>query len=315
MRWAVLAGLVVATNSVAEPKSAAQSAADATKTGVVDSEKPRRRDATWRQIMRGPYHSSRLFATPVADTVGPYVLAISYDGSLLENPGVLSSAGVVAIGFGDIAQLEYRHTSSISIDEVQAPVPAVGVQLEAPLPDRPGWPAVALAFRLGVPRDELRGMTTVEETVTDLYLVARERLPGRLSAATLHGGIRMSSAELSLGGDATGDLRERLFLPAGGIEVAMGDHTVGIAEIGLAPSFDQDPGGAPMIESGVIGRVGVRWYLHPAFSFDASVGYQVDDATSPAGVRSVVDWDIRLGGELFVPWGAIACRSAGLFCS
>jgi hypothetical protein len=194
-------------------------------------------------------------------------------------------------------------------------VPAVGVQLEAPLPDDPGWPAVALAFRLGVPRTETRDATTIEETVTDLYLVARQRLPGRLSTATLHAGVRMSSAELALGGDASGRARRRLFLPAGGVELAVGDHTVAITEVGLAPSFDRDPGGAPMIGAGVIGRLGVRWYLHPAFSFDASVGYQVDDATSPAGVRSVVDWDIRLGGELFVPWGAIACRTAALFCS
>jgi hypothetical protein len=311
MSFRVWGLLLVALVSVAR----ADNPQAATRTGVADDEQPRRPDATWREIMRGPYQSSRLFATPVADTVGPYILAISYDGSLLENPGVLSSAGVVAIGFGDIAQLEYRHTSAISIDEVQAPVPAVGVQLEAPLPDRPSWPAVALAFRLGVPRHEVRGATEIEEKVTDLYFVARQRLPGRFARATLHGGIRMSSAELSLGGDATGDVRRRLFLPAGGIAVAMGDHSVGIVEAGLAPSFDRDPGGAPMIGAGVIGRLGVRWYLHPAFSFDASVGYQVDDATSPAGVRSVVDWDIRLGGELFVPWGAIACRSAGLFCS
>ncbi|HUQ03265.1 MAG TPA: hypothetical protein VM261_12270 [Kofleriaceae bacterium] len=313
MAFRVWGLLLVALASVAHADS--QAAANATRTGVADDEKPRRPDATWREIMRGPYHASRLFATPVADTVGPYILAISYDGSLLENPGVLSSAGVVAIGFGDIAQLEYRHTSAISIDEVQAPVPAVGVQLEAPLPNRASWPAIALAFRLGVPRHEVRGATTIDETVTDLYLVARQQLPGRLSRATLHGGIRMSSAELSLGGDASGDERKRLFLPAGGIAVTVGDHSVGIVEAGLAPSFDRDPGGAPMIGAGVIGRLGVRWYLHPAFSFDASVGYQVDDATSPAGVRSVVDWDIRLGGELFVPWGAIACRSAGLFCS
>ena len=308
----VVAGLFlaagVATARADDPQAA-------TRTGVADAEAPRRRDASWRELMRGPYHSSRLFATPVADTVGPYILAVSYDGSLLENPGVLSSAGVVAIGFGDIAQLEYRHTSAISLDEVQAPVPAVGVQLEAPLPDRPAWPAVALAFRLGVPRHQERGATTIDEKVTDLYLVGRQRLPGRLATVTLHGGVRMSSAELALGGDASGEVRRRLFLPAGGVAIAVGDHAVGIVEAGLAPSFDRDPAGAPMIGAGVIGRLGVRWYLHPAFSFDASVGYQVDDATSPAGVRSVVDWDIRLGGELFVPWGAIACRSAGLFCS
>ncbi len=294
---------------------AARAAAADEPPAVADTERPRRRDATWLEIARGPYHSSRLFATPVADTVGPYVLAVSWDGSLLKEPGVLSSAGVVAIGFGDIAQLEYRHTSAISLDELSAPLPAVGVQLEAPLPDRPNWPAVALAFRLGVPRRETRDATTIEETVTDLYLVARQRLPGRLAAATLHGGVRMSSAELALGGDAVGSVRRRLFLPAGGLALEVGDQAVAIAEVGLAPSFDRDPAGAPTIGAGVIGRLGVRWFLHSAFSFDASVGYQVDDATSAAGVRSVVDWDIRLGGELFVPWGAIACRTAGLFCS
>lgn len=283
--------------------------------GAEVAEQPRRPDATWRQLMRGPYRSSRLFVTPVADTVGPYILAISYDGSLLQEPGILSSAGVLAIGFGDIAQLEYRHTSAISLDEASAPVPAVGVQLAAPLPRRPMWPSVALAFRLGVPRRQDLGGLIVDETVTDLYLVARQRLPLGAARIDVHGGVRMSSAELVLGGSGTGREQRRLFLPAGGIAVDVGDGAVAIAEVGLAPSFDQMPGGAPMIGTGVIGRVGVRWFLHPALSFDASVGYQVDDATSPAGIESVVDWDIRLGGELFVPWGAIACRTASLFCS
>ncbi len=135
------------------------------------------------------------------------------------------------------------------------------------------------------------------------------------AGVTLHGGVRVSAAVLRLGGDASGTARRRLWLPAGGVEVAAGDRAVVIAEIGLAPSFDRDPAGAPTVDAGVIGRVGARWYLHPAFSFDASVGYQVDQATSAAGARAVVDWDIRLGGELFVPWGAIACKTAGLFCS
>ena len=280
-----------------------------------EHEVPRKPGTSWKALMRGPYNSSRLFTIPVADTVGPYILALSYDGSLLQEPGVLSSAGVLAVGFGDIAQLEYRHTSAISLDEASAPVPSVGVQLAAPLPRKPLWPAVALAFRLGVPRRETFGDMTVDETVTDLYLVARQRLPIAAARITLHAGIRMSSAELELGGVLDASERRRLFLPAGGIELKTGADAVVIAELGLAPSSDQDPGGAPMISTGVIGRLGVRWYLHPALSFDASVGYQVDDATSPAGIESVVDWDIRLGGELFVPWGAIACRTANLFCS
>jgi hypothetical protein len=302
--------VAVAVLAVAVPAGADDGAASA-----AEPEVPRKAEASWKEIMRGPYRSSRLFVTPVADTVGPYILALSYDGSLLKEPGVLSSAGVLAIGFGDIAQLEYRHTSAISLDEASAPVPAVGVQLSAPLPRGRLWPAVALAFRLGVPRREVLGDMTVDETVTDLYLVARQRLPTGALPITLHAGVRMSSAELALGGDVDASLRRRLWLPAGGVEMDVGDHAVAIAEIGLAPSFDQEPDGGPMIGTGVIGRMGVRWYLHPALSFDASVGYQVDDATSPAGIESVVDWDIRLGGELFVPWGAIACRTAGLFCS
>ncbi len=278
-------------------------------------EHARRPDSTWRALMRGPFWSSRLFATPVADTVGPYVLAMSWDGSLLEDPGILSSAGVVAVGFGDIAQLEYRHTSAISLDEAQAPVPAVGLQLEAPLPSGRGWPAVALAFRLGVPRREDVEGLTVDETVTDLYLMTRLHLWGPLTPVTLHGGVRLSAARIELGGTGTGEARRRQWLPAGGVTVAVTDETLAIVELGLAPSFDLDGAGAPTIEAGVMGRLGARWFLHPAFSFDISLGYQRDDATAPGGVRAVVDWDIRLGGELFVPWGAIACRSLGAFCS
>jgi hypothetical protein len=27
-----------------------------------------------------------------------------------------------------------------------------------------------------------------------------------------------------------------------------------------------------------------------------------------------VTWDIRLGAEVFIPWGALACRATGAFC-
>jgi hypothetical protein len=49
---------------------------------------------------------------------------------------------------------------------------------------------------------------------------------------------------------------------------------------------------------------------------DASVGYQLEVARMrPAeGPGSLVQWDIRLGAEVFVPWGAIACRATGGFC-
>jgi hypothetical protein len=278
-------------------------------------ERARTRNTSWTDMMRGPFWSSRLFATPVADTVGPYVLAISWDGSLLEEPGILSSAGVIAIGFGDLAQLEYRHTAAISLDQATAPVPAVGLQLEAPLPTGRGWPALALAFRLGVPRHQDRDGLQVDETVTDLYAMSRLHLWGPLAPVTLHAGVRLAAATLELGGTGTGEASRRQWLPAGGVEVRVTDQSVAIVELGLAPSFDRDGAGAPTIGAGVIGRLGSRWFLHPAFSFDISLGYQRDDAATPSGVRSVIDWDIRLGGELFVPWGAIACRGLGAFCS
>ena len=171
----------------------------AVRAAAADPEVSRRPDTTWRRLMRGPYHSSRLFSTPVADTVGPYVLALSYDGSLLREPGVLSSAGVLAIGFGDLAQLEYRHTSAISLDEVSAPLPAVGLQLALPLPRTGSWPAVALAFRLGVPRRELHDALTVDEAVTDLYLVVRQRLPGRLAPITIQPAAAAAAARWPCG--------------------------------------------------------------------------------------------------------------------
>jgi hypothetical protein len=61
---------------------------------------------------------------------------------------------------------------------------------------------------------------------------------------------------------------------------------------------------------------GVRWALIPAFTFDASFGYQLDEAMGAGdGPRDIVEqWDIRLGAEVFVPWGALACRAFGAFC-
>ena len=128
---------------------------------------PRRTDASLAQVLHGPFQSSRLFAMPIADVVGAYMVSISEDDSLLQQPGVLSSEGVIAIGFGDIAQLEYRHTSAISVTGVDEPLPSVGAQLKIPIPDLPNVPALGIArFRLGVERDETVGATTVAEKVT-----------------------------------------------------------------------------------------------------------------------------------------------------
>lgn len=277
-----------------------------------------RREATVRDVMRGPFQSSRLFAMPIADVVGAYVLSLSGDGSLLQEPGILTSAGAVAVGFGDIAQLEYRHTSAISVDAVHAPVPAVGVQLKVPLPDRSWIPAFGVAFRLGVPRDQQLGATTVTETVTDLYLVGRLRFDGA-PWLRLHGGTRISSAKIALSGGRSFDGEPRtMVLPTAGWEIAMNPTAKLVGEIALAPQFRwmPDTDMDPVVDYGLLGRLGLRWAVIPSVIIDGSIGYQLEVTnTAPAvGLDAVVQWDIRLGAEVFVPWGALACRAAGVFC-
>lgn len=290
-----------------------------------DGEPPAKRtpDATLGAIFGGPFTSSRLFAMPTADVVGAYVMTLSGDGSLLQETGVLTSAGVLAIGFGDIAQLEYRHSSAISITGVNAPLPSVGVQLEIPIPARPNIPAIGVAFRLGVPRRETFGETAVDETVTDLYAVARWRLAA-LPWLTLHGGARISSARIELSGSRTFDRDERVVLPTGGIELAINPESRLVGEVGLAPRFAwmPDTDVEPQIGRGLIGRLGVRWAIVPSFIIDGSLGYThelgntaaVDPLFSSGGANAIVQWDIRLGAEMFVPWGALACRATGAFC-
>lgn len=278
---------------------------------------PRKPTTAWGEIWRGPFKSPRLFAMPVADVVGAYHLSLSGDGSLLQEPGVLTSAGVLAIGFGDVAQLEYRHTTAIGIGRLNAPVPAVGVQLQLPLRERPWWPAFAVAFRLGVPRRETLAEQAVDERVTDLYFVARLRLHGALAPVTLHGGARISSAQI-VRADGLAEASRVMTLPTAGIELDVTELSRFVGEIGLAPQFRFDPAIDPMprIDYGLLGRAGVRWSIAPAVVIDGSVGYQLEVARGrPAdGPNAIVEWDIRLGGEVFVPWGAIACRAAGIFC-
>lgn len=279
----------------------------------------RRRDATLVDLLKLPYRSSRLFAMPIADVVGAYQLAISGDGSLLQETGVLSFTGVAALGFGDLAQLEYRHTAAISIEHTSAPVPAVGVQLKAPLPERKYVPALAVAFRLGRPRRETFNLTTVDESVTDLYIVSRLALWGALARVTLHGGVRIASAKIDVGGDNDlAPVDKYVVLPTFGLDIKATPSAHLVAEAGLVPQFHYDvaTGAAPTIGRGLLGRLGVRWFVVPAFSIDASVGYQLETAGSRAadGLDDVVQWDIRLGAELFVPWGALACKGFGIFC-
>jgi hypothetical protein len=196
-------------------------------------------------------------------------------------------------------------------------VPAVGVQLKLPIPDRPNIPALGLAFRLGVPRREVFDATNVDETVTDLYAVTRLRLSAT-PWLTLHAGVRFSSAKLELSGDRTFTANRKLVLPTSGIELAMNKEAKLVAEVALAPQFNWTPGtpADPTIGYGLLGRLGLRWAIIPSVILDGSIGYQLEvaNARPAAGLDAVVQWDIRLGAEVFVPWGALACRAVGVFC-
>ncbi len=278
----------------------------------------RKRDHTPLQIMRGPFQTSRLFAMPTADVIGAYMLSISGDGSLLQQTGLLTSAGVLAAGFGDLAQLEYRHSAAISITGVNAPLPGVGVQIKIPIPEYPNVPVFGVAFRLGVPRTEVFGGTDVIETVTDLYLVGRWRFSA-FDWLTLHGGTRISSAKIELSGDrSVSPVKKTLWLPTAGYDIRMNPSARIVGEIALAPQFRWTPGSElePTIGYGLLGRLGMRWAIIPSIIIDGSIGYQlgVANAAPATGPDAVVQWDIRLGAEVFVPWGALACRAAGVFC-
>jgi hypothetical protein len=231
----------------------------------------------------------------------------------------LTSAGVLAIGFGDLAQIEYRHTGTISVTGVNAPLPAVGVQLTVPIPEHPFVPKLGIAVHIGVPRDEQLGTATVTEKVTDFYFVLRERVAPWL---TLHGGVRVSPSHLNITGDAAvtdPDLSRTLVLPTAGFELRANPTTRVVGEVAAVPQFMWMANGAemPAISYGMLARFGLRWSIVPSVVLDGSLGYQLanQNAVTSAGPRDVVQqWDIRLGAEVFVPWGALACRAVGAFC-
>ncbi len=297
--------------------SAGSAASDpAPHSADVVGEVPRTPDTTIGTMFRGPFRSARLFAMPTADVVGAYILTLSGEGSLLQKPGVLTSEGVLAAGFGDIAQIEYRHTEAIGITGLNAPVPAVGVQLKLPIPERPNIPAFGVAFRLGVPRGEVLDGQNVDETVTDLYLVGRLRL-SFAPWLTLHGGTRISFAKAAPA-DPNLLAQRTLWLPTAGYEVAMNPWATIVGEIALAPQFTWMPAvqPSPMIGRGVLGRLGMKWRVLPSIALEGSIGYQIDNSVSPEGVEAIVTaWDIRLGAAVFVHWGALACRAVGVFCN
>ena len=130
------------------------------------------------------------------------------------------------------------------------------------------------------------------------------------------GSLRYSPTTITLSGAAPVD--RSLWLPTVGLELAMNPTARLVGEVALAPMFKWQPGDpTATIGYGVLGRLGMRWALLPSTILDASFGYQLDaaDMGSPSGPRDVVQqWDIRLGAEVFVPWGALACRAVGAFC-
>lgn len=317
----MLAALALTRAAAADPIAApaadpiAAPAADPIEEGAGPA---RKADHTTTQIMRGPFQTSRLFAMPTADVIGAYMLSISGDGSLLQETGLLTSAGVLALGFGDLAQLEYRHSAAISVTGVNAPLPGVGVQVKIPIPEYPNVPVFGVAFRLGVPRTETFSGTDVIEQVTDLYIVGRWRFTA-FDWLTLHGGTRISSAKITLtGAQEASPVKKTLYLPTAGYDIRMNPSARIVGEIALAPQFHWTPGSelVPTIGYGLLGRLGMRWAIIPSVIIDGSIGYQLEvaNAAPATGPDAVVQWDIRLGAEVFVPWGALACRAAGVFC-
>ena len=116
-----------------------------------------------RRSFRGPFQSSRLFAMPTADVLGAYMLTLSGDGSLLQQTGAahLGRCARDRLRRHRAARVPPQRRRSASTG-VNAPVPAVGVQLKIPIPERPNVPAFGVAFRLGVPRTETFGATDVD---------------------------------------------------------------------------------------------------------------------------------------------------------
>jgi hypothetical protein len=238
---------------------------------------------------------------------------------------VLSTSSVAALGFGDLAQLEYRQSAAISHTSRDLfGLPSLGVQFEAPLRERRFVPRFGLALRFGLPRqDEMEAepgsaARTFDERATDLYLVSSLALP----RVALHVGVRVTQASLEeTGASASADeLKETLILPALGVGFAVSKHSSLLFEASMIPRFeppsDEEPGA---IGADPYGRFGVRWNALPWLTVDASVGYHLElerqRMRPDTGADALVDWDMRLGGELAIPWGAVACRSFGIFCS
>lgn len=284
----------------------------------------RRPDATWNEIFAGPFEVSQLFTMPTANVVGAYQLRLYGDASLLSEDHVLSTSSVAALGFGDLAQLEYRQSTAVSRrvrDHRELfGLPALGVQFELPLRERRYVPRFSIALRFGLPYghdgeppDELSLRPSYDERATDLYLVASLPLP----RASLHVGARVSAASIE-GSDIS--VEQTLVLPAVGATFEVTPRSAIILEAALIPRFDLPSPSAPAeIGRDPYARTGVRWRALPWLTVDASIGYHLElerkGEPPRSGAEALVDWDLRLGGELAIPWGAVLCRTSAVFCS
>lgn len=265
----------------------------------------------------GPFTSQRLFTLPTADVVGAYEASLSSDASLLTEPDLLSLTSIAAIGFGDVAQLEFRSMKALEEGRrVNIVVPAVGVQAIVPLKTRKYVPRFGAALRIGIPQDIERDGIAFTHRVTDGYLVASLRLWGALRAMQLHAGLRIAEVRVD---EEQGTTRALRWLPAFGLDLAATPTTRFAAELVATPNVRfRDDRAATSIGTGLLFRAGVRWNLASWLVLDTSVGAGLEVArrrSVAGGTQDLLTWDIRLGGEIFLPWGKLACRSLHVFCT
>ncbi len=257
---------------------------------------------------------------PTAKVVGAYQLRLYGDASLLAEQDVLSTSSVAALGFGDLAQLEYRQSAALSgaarSHRALLGLPSIGVQFEVPLKERRYVPRFGLALRFGLAREDRSEARRFDERATDLYVVSSLVL----SRWALHAGARITAASIEeIGGD-TVEVKRTLVLPALGAGFAVNRHSSLLFEAAMIPRFEMPSSSAAgSIGSDPYGRAGIRWNALHWLTVDASVGYHLElkrrGERPETGADALVDWDIRLGGELAIPWGAVVCRGFGIFCS
>ncbi len=276
-------------------------------SGLDATKESRSPSDSWSEVFTQRYISTHLFSMPTASVVGAYKGSFRTDGSLLSRPSALSLFGVVAVGVGEIAQVEYRKTEGVvSGQQTSVDLPSAGLQLRLPYRHR-YVPDTALAIRVGIP---IEISSTQKTRSIDLYFVASQAVgPFRL-----HGGLKTSFAAIETGTKTT---KETLLLPTAGIEWDSSSQATLVAEIGAIPKFfPQSDTLEARIDKAMLLRAGARWRIADWLSIDGSFGYHVQEGDSRQSSPSkLTDWDIRMGAELHVPWGGVMCKTFHLFCN